>query len=250
MEGDATNITLNWDFTNQGIDESTYKFKVTESNPALDGYKVRTTNAADGVGGNKALEANEILIGKSQSHSFTFTNEYTKIQKSNLTISKTVNGNQGDRTKDFKFHVVIKNVEANTIYNLEKTNVNEDKNPNTLTSDKNGKIDGYINLRHGASITIKDLILEDESATYNVSEVEVQGGYTTKNQIDNISQNDGSSTGTKLFGDSNSHTIAFTNTKNGEILTGTQKNKLITLPLIIAAIGFVVYILKKKSKVE
>jgi hypothetical protein len=67
-----------------------------------------------------------------------------------------------------------------------------------------------------------------------------------------------SSTGSRTFAkDSTSKVVqakevavTFTNDKTGSIPTGIEKNAVITLPLIIAGIGFVLLMLKKRNEVE
>lgn len=237
-------ITLNWTFANKEIDRKTYKFKVTESDPKLDGYQVTTTNSVENQEGSEPLVTKEIDVKASSNVAFKFSNLYEK--ESNLTLTKHVTGNQADLTKVFKFNVTIKNVSQNKTFKINKDNA-ESTNPTSVTSDDQGTFTTSLYLKNGQSIRIEGLALANEDASYEITEE--NGNYQTSYQIDGSSSTSGAATGEKKF-DNEDHTIAFTNTKNGEIPTGTQKNPLITIPLIIAGIGFVLYILKTKNEVE
>ncbi|MDD6349979.1 DUF7601 domain-containing protein [Intestinibaculum porci] len=237
-------ITLNWTFANQEIDEKTYKFKVTESDPKLDGYHVTTTNSAENQEGNESLVTKEIDVQKGSNVAFRFSNLYEKL--ANLTITKQVTGNQADLTKAFKFNVKIKNLSHNKTFTINKTNA-ESNNPETVASDSQGEITTPLYLKNGQSISINDLVLANEDASYEITEE--NGSYQASYQIDNGSSVSSAATGEKKI-NGDDHTIAFTNTKNGEIPTGTQKNAVFTLPLLIAGIGFVLTILKKKNDAE
>lgn len=237
-------ITLNWTFANQEIDEKTYKFKVTESDPKLDGYHVTTTNSAENQEGNESLVTKEIDVQKGSNVAFRFSNLYEKL--ANLTITKQVTGNQADLTKAFKFNVKIKNLSHNKTFTINKTNA-ESNNPETVASNSQGEITTPLYLKNGQSISINDLVLANEDASYEITEE--NGSYQASYQIDNGSSVSSAATGEKKI-NGDDHTIAFTNTKNGEIPTGTQKNAVFTFPLLIAGIGFVLTILKKKNDAE
>lgn len=166
-----------------------------------------------------------------------------------LTITKHVTGNQGDRTKAFEFAVNVGNIQSNTTVTLDKSHAKSDENPESLTA-SDGTVNRTITLKNDDSITLKfesnkcqDIqklycsVEETNSSTYDAS-------YTVDEE--------NSITGNKVVFTSlqKSHAIVFTNDKNGSIPTGIEKNVVITLPLIISGIGFVLMMLKKRNEVE
>ena len=164
-----------------------------------------------------------------------------------LTISKSVTGNQGDKTKYFAFNVVINNVKANTEYSLDTTNATDPRNPSKVTANANGEINRTIYLKDKESITFKDVNITKKDATYSVTETQ-ETGYKTTYKIDDDAEGTGVNTSTKGF--QKSHKVAFTNTLSGSVPTGIQSNTIITFPLIIAGIGFVLRMLKIRNDGE
>lgn len=164
-----------------------------------------------------------------------------------LTISNSVTGNQGDKTKYFAFNVVINNVKANTEYLLDTTNATDPRNPSKVTANANGEINRTIYLKDKESITFKKVNITNKDATYTVSETD-NTNYKTTYRIDDESAVSGVNTSTKGF--QKSHKVAFTNTLSGSVPTGIQSNTIITFPLIIAGIGFVLRMLKIRNDGE
>ena len=158
-----------------------------------------------------------------------FTNTYTTYD---LTLTKTVTGNQGDRDKFFKFTVTISNAVPGTVYDvtvptdvptqndLEQGDVIASVNPHELTVGPalepatTGSVTATYYLKHNQSIVIKGLTADTK---YTITETDYSSdGYTTTNTDDNT---DGKTTTTKDMGTDN-HTVTFTNTKNGSVPTG------------------------------
>lgn len=164
-----------------------------------------------------------------------------------LTISNSVTGNQGDKTKYFAFNVVINNVKANTEYLLDTTNATDPRNPSKVTANANGEINRTIYLKDKESITFKEVNITNKDATYTVGETD-NTNYKTTYRIDDESAVSGVNTSTKGF--QKSHKVAFTNTLSGSVPTGIQSNTIITFPLIIAGIGFVLRMLKIRNDGE
>lgn len=151
-----------------------------------------------------------------------FTNTYTT---NNLTLSKTVSGNQGDRDKYFAFTVEITGAVAGTVYTVDlndadgKPNVDgvTQTNAETLTA-TDGTVTAIYYLKHGQSIKIQGLT---EDTTYKITETDYStDGYTTSYTVDG--QEDGNNdliNNGKTMGTSD-HTVAFTNAKEGTVPTG------------------------------
>lgn len=162
-----------------------------------------------------------------------FTNTYTTYD---LTLTKNVTGNQGDRDKFFKFTVVISNAVPGTVYdvtlpsegpdqtdltdnevltgdgqnvNLDKLTVGSAQEPATT-----GSVTATYYLKHNQSIVIKGLTADTK---YTITETDYSSdGYTTTNTDDDT---DGKTTTTKDMGTAD-HTVTFTNHKQGTVPTG------------------------------
>lgn len=165
-----------------------------------------------------------------------FTNTYTTYD---LTLAKTVTGNQGDRDKFFKFTVEISNAVPGTVYdvvipddgpaeadlaegeslgdpgrnvNLSELTVGKPEEPNTT-----GSVTATYYLKHGQSIVIQGLTA---GTKYTITEADYSGdGYSTTNTDNTGDGANGKTTSQKdMPGDD--HTVTFTNNKQGTVPTG------------------------------
>ena len=208
----------------------------------FDGWNTKDNGTGDSFAAGDKVRINKIG-----------TNELYAQWKyvANLTISKSVTGNQGDKTKYFEFNVVINNVKANTEYTLDTTNATDTRNPSGVKvkakANANGEINKTIYLKDKESITFEDVNITKEDATYRVTETQ-ETGYKTTYKIDGGAEETGVDTFTKGF--KKGHTVTFTNTLNGSVPTGIQSNTIITFPLLIAGIGFVLRMLKIRNDGE
>ena len=141
----------------------------------------------------------------------------TYVEKHELTVSKTVTGSMGDKTKDFSFELSLTPADGTTI-------------PETLTYEKDGaeatvtKSDDVYSftLSHGESIKFKNI---PYGCTYTVSEKDgVSNGYTVTSDKPNGTIEDDTA-------------VTFTNTKNGTVPTLADMNVVIPLLLVIAGIA-------------
>ena len=143
-----------------------------------------------------------------------------------LTVTKTVKGNQGNKTKDFNFQLALKG-----------SNV-----PATLAYTKNGK-KGQVNvvngiakftLTHEGTITFNDV---PSGITYTVTETDGESnGYT-------VSSKNASG---KLVQDI---TASFTNTKNVGLPTGAMTNTIGIIVVLAGCVaGILLLVTKKRSK--
>lgn len=188
-----------------------------------------------------------------------FTNTYTTYD---LTLAKTVTGNQGDRDKFFKFTVTISNAVPGTVYdvtipttyaptqndleqgdsidnvNLDKLTVGSAQAPETT-----GSVTATYYIKHNQSIVIQGLTA---GTKYEITETNYStDGYTTTN-TDNAA--DGKTT-TKKDMPTQDHTVTFTNTKNGTVPTGIL---LETAPYLIlgavVVVGLVVLFATRRRR--
>ena len=221
-------------FPNPGI----YRYTVTEEATNHDGITddttTRTLDVYVGYKDNSETDLEvmgyvmyngTITTTTGETKSNGFTNTYgTK----NLTLTKNVEGNQGNRDKYFRFEVTIANAVAGTKYtvtvpsgltadDLEDGDQLEEVNKTELEA-TSGSVTAVYYLKDGDSITIQGLT---PATTYAISEEDIYAddGYTTKYQIDrNSEQNNNSFTAQTM--ENSSHTVIFTNTKSGTVPTG------------------------------
>ncbi len=143
-----------------------------------------------------------------------FTNTYSAGK---LNVTKTVEGNLGDRNKYFDFQVTLTGVAGKTYGESYVISGGSTSNPTTVTVDGTANIQ----LKHGDTVTIENLPYD---VTYTVTETAAEG-YTTEKTGDSGTINGASAT------------AAFTNTKTGTIDTGVN---LDSLPYILVFAGVIV----------
>ena len=196
-----TNIITEKTGTTAGVayDSKSVTMKVTavDNNSTIEIAAVSFTKAGKKLANNEAA----------------FNNTYTANK---LSISKTVAGNLGDKSKYFDFTVTLTGKEGEE-YSL----------PATITggSDKSGKKENVaisgtttFKLKHGDTITIENL---PAGVSYKVEEA-TPSDYTMN------------ATGQEGTMDAEAKTAAFTNTKTGDIDTGVY---LDNLPYILVFAG-------------
>lgn len=176
----------------------------------------------------------------------TINNSYTAEP---LTITKTVNGNMGDRTQAFKFEVVFNAPENKTVKSSisvsgdhgEVTGVALDDN-NTFTFTDTATV--KFTLTHGQTMNFLNL---PEGVTYKVEEVSVPEGYKTY-----INNADTPATATEGTIGNTAVTIGYENV-NGDntIDTGViLDNAPYILMLAVVAGGAMTLVIKKRREEE
>lgn len=158
----------------------------------------------------------------------TFENTYSA---GTLNVSKTVDGNLGDKDKYFEFKVTLTDVTGKTYAGSYAVTGGSSAANNPTTIAVNGG-ETTFKLKHGDTISIANL---PYGVSYTVTETEA-AGYTTTKTGDTGSIN------------AAEQTAAFTNTKTGEIDMGVTTENL---PYVLL-IGFVVLagaalLLKRKA---
>ncbi len=222
--------------------------------------KLGSVTAGTGMGSADVTTAGAALSDKSKG----FVNDY---QTYDLTVSKTVTGNQASRDKYFKFTVAITNAGANTALNINLTNAataptkttatnnsytaavmaaaNGADDNTTLTGQQwvtnaSGTVTKDIYLQHGQSIVIQGL---PKGAKYTVTEVPEDYAPTAKINNTDAALTNGATAEQTMNDDS---TVAFTNTRAGNVPTGVM---LTVIPgvLIVAAAAAGLIVMKKKG---
>lgn len=213
---EAVTVTLPT-YTSVGV----YSYTITETTGTTAGVAydsksvtMKVTVVNNNNGGFEIAAVSFTKDGKKLANNeAAFNNTYTANK---LSISKTVAGNLGDKSKYFDFTVTLTGKEGET-YTL----------PATITggSDGSGKEENVaisgtttFKLKHGDTITIENL---PEGVSYKVEEA-TPSDYTMN------------ATGQEGTMDAEAKTAAFTNTKTGDIDTGVY---LDNLPYILVFAG-------------
>ena len=216
----------------------TYTYTLTETTPVAPfAFKAGETGTREIVV-YVENQGDELVIASAFMHknaddaqkSEGFENEY-KYNTYDLTLTKTVTGNQAEPGAEFEFTIVLTDV-ADGEYNM--------SNGETITVE-NGTGSATVTLKDGDELTIADL---PEGYSYTITE--------TANDYDTTIDNDGAAvegkvaTGEKKAKDV---TVAYTNDKTGEIPTGV----LLTIApfaalMLIGAAGVLFVTLKKRVK--
>lgn len=178
----------------------------------------------------------------------TFTNTYSA---NNIAVTKTVEGNLGDKTKEFGFTIDFEKADNEsaptgityTVGDETKTvSFGADGNAQVKFTLKNGQTLNFVNVPK----SVKYTVTEDDYTNMN----DPTKGYTTT-----VSVNDGNST-TSLTSNAqtmtkDAATVAFTNTKGATIDTGVILDNAPYIALLaIVAIGGVALMLNKRRRDE
>lgn len=189
-----------------------YSYTITETGTVQgvtnDVNSTRTLDVRVVYDNNGKLHVDESGLHTGVNKSTGFTNTY---DTHNLTLTKEVTGNQGDRGYYFEFAVTLA-APANTVFDVTLPAEDSDSsNINKITVPEEGTITVKYKLKNNQSIVINGIT---DAATYTITETEVEG-YTTVN--DKNAQG-GNTTGTITI--NNDDSVTFTNTKNGTVPTG------------------------------
>lgn len=173
-------------------------YTVTETDYSADGYE---TSANDGSGWTVGNTASGAIRGDNSS---TAQFKNTRNTYGSLRITKTVDGNSGDVTKEFRFKIYVQDGSGIGRINGKFGDV-------TISSGT-----GYFTLKDGQSVTLTDL---PNGITYSVSEDDyTSDGYTTTST--------GASGTIKGYPEGvtfDPQEVAFTNTRNTAALTVYKK---------------------------
>lgn len=226
----GTLTTNSADFIYLNVTLPTGEYVVVESNASVEGYNLTTTLTVD----SSPVSGMTFNATANCVHELIVTNTYIEQPRvCNLTISKTVNGNMGDRNKEFSFTATL----SGEGYSFDGVAYSIDGGEAQSVNATNNSFD--FTLTHGQSITFSGLPI---GATFVVTE--------------NI---DGSEYVTTVDGESAiSKTITLAETNN-DIEFVNRKDVIIdigvlldTLPYIlilgVVAVGSVLLIRKHKNR--
>jgi hypothetical protein len=171
-----------------------------------------------------------------------------ELPSANVTISKTVTGSMGDKTKSFKFTLSLSGLAANQKYNYtggltSGSGTTEKPNDGSLTADSNGKKTEVIYLKHGQTLTINGL---PTGAIIKITEVEDTYTTTYKDSADTDSTkvHNGKTTGDITLG-SGQRTISFFNDRDDVPITGignlgNETETILFLTLLITSLALTI----------
>lgn len=182
---------------------------------------VTVTNGTDGLVRTAAIHTE-----KSGDKADSFANTYSANK---LSVSKTVTGNLGDKSKYFEFKVTLTG-ETGKTYGESYTisGGSYESNPKTIAIDT----DTTVYLKDGETISIANL---PAGVTYTVTETAVEGYKTTSTGESGTISAEAAST------------AAFTNDKSGEIDTGVILSSApYVVILAVVAAAAVAFVIKKR----
>ena len=208
-----------------------------------------------------AVDENADKTAKDGKKTDGFVNTY---DTNDLTLSKTVTGNQGSKDKYFKFEVTIKNAVAGTVYDVDLTSADSTviensatnaeyvgkANPTYITVGKDGTVTTNFYLQNGQSIKIFGLA---EDTAYKIEEtpedytpsVEITGDKTRTADSSDVSLSDNVVYDTELTEDT---TVAFTNDRQGTIPTGVILSVAAPVAIGVAVLGGIVFLFIRNKK--
>lgn len=201
---------------------------------------------------------------KAADKSAGFNNSYDSYD---LTITKKVTGNQGNKDEYFKFKISIKDELVQQALNIDLTKASDSltykgktqNNPTSMTiTDHTSSVDFY--LKNNQSITIKGItwragysVNEDKTdadeKSYTVSAAFTEASQDIISNAQNItmSQDNDSMSDNMFAGNSE---IVYTNSRQGNVPTGVIMSVLPGLAVVaVGAIGIIYFARKKKRHI-
>ena len=281
--------TINADFTGVKFDEpGVYRYIVTEDLNESQGVAVAGSIAKtldvfvedDGPGTlsvksyvlyntvintapekNTAVDKNADKTAEDGKKTDGFVNTY---DTNDLTLSKTVTGNQGSKDKYFKFEVTVKNAVAGTVYDVDLTNADDTvaensatnaeyvgkANPTSVTVGDDGTVTETFYLQNGQSIKILGLAegtayeIEETPEDY-VASARITGDTKRTADSSDVALADNKVFDTELTEDT---TVAFTNDRQGAIPTGVILSVAAPVAIGVAVLGGIVFLFVRNKK--
>lgn len=234
---DTFTITLPAITEYPGVGEYTYTFTETASENA--GVSTYTTNmklvvtiVQDGNNGRLRIAGVHCEDSKG-TKTAAFENTYTAAS---LTVSKQVDGNLGDRTKDFTINVKFTNNTGKKIGAPITYGDNQ-------TVDFKGGTEATIpvTLKHGQSITFANI---PEGVSYEVEEEDYSSlGYSAKYNNQEVEKVSGNISDTDV-------TVTVTNIKRADVDTGISLDSVPFILILAVCAGAAVLFVTKRRSVE
>ena len=187
--------------------------------------------ATTGAETDQIVSVHSDIADPRPSQTLTVTNEYKHIDVT-LTVSKTVLGNLGDKTKDFAFTLIVTPAEGQTLdysaiaETIEITSLDEGETSQPTYTFTNGSV--QFQMHSGQQMTVQ----LPYGCNYAVSEV--TDGYSA--QIDVTGDSDANQDGVKVSGTMDADIkVAYTNTMVVGVPTGLDRNNTPYTLMVTAA---------------
>ena len=228
----------------------TAKYQITElANAGAASYAITADKPAKASDSNSApvtdLSTAIETVDEGEDAVVEFTNTLPK--SASVSLMKKVGGMFADPNRYFRFTVSLTGASANQDYQIDLTKGSTEhdgkKNPLILKTDASGRATADVWLKHGDTITMKNLPLD---AKYSIAEEKAQGYETTvkANEADvaGISERD-------VQADS----IVFVNSSGGILPTGMHRGHALAFIAVIDVIAIgaaVAFMLRRRKKKE
>ncbi len=235
-------------FTKPGV----YRYGVTETTEGGAGLTVDRTKyivdvyvGYDTVDGAESTDLSilQVIIkkdGPGDKSEIAFKNIF---ESQSLTVSKTVAGNMGDRTKDFSFTLNI-TADGKLSENTKITAVKTDQDGYTSEVTVTVGSDSAFTLKHGETLAVPGL---PEETAYTVTETK-DDDYTTT--VDSTGTFDTTNNKVSNTVGSTGNTEAFTNTASKTVDTGIILDIApYIIIFVIAIVGAILFFGRKRKKV-
>ena len=226
----------------------TAKYQITEkANAGTASYIIRT-DAEDGVSGGtfvKSSDGNKYAdkdlstavetVDEGENATVTFTNDMPNTVDINL--SKKVTGSIANKNHFFKFAVSVtgagKNHTCTIDYDKGSKTHDGKNNPESFTTDESGYGKAYVYLKHGDTVTIKDVPLNAKYSIAEDSEDYTQSITVNGKSAESVSER-------SAAGDD----VVFTNNLEGHnrsLLATGRRDALLVTVISLALLAFAFY---------
>jgi hypothetical protein len=146
--------------------------------------------------------------------SFTFTNTYVPPVGNDLSISKTVTGNMGDRSRSFTFCITLKDQNGSPLSEQDIQVLLPGASDATIyTTDKNGSI--TLSLKHGDEVTLQNL---PQGTKYTIAETDADH-YTTDFSVNG-----------STYESSSEHTLSGMLTDSKDVSVSVTNDRVLVVP--------------------
>jgi hypothetical protein len=191
------------------------------------------TNASSSTGGTVNGSYNVYELLSLTDEAATFTNTYTPPENGkNLTISKTVTGNMGDKKLPFSFSVKLTDEDGNPLSDVDLEVLMPDGKTHIYTTDSSGILS--VSLKHGDQVTIQDL---PQGTKYTVTETDADRYTTTFVVSGGTSDTQTDQTQSGALDDEKDVVIEATNDLNVVVPTGIQTETQPTALILFLSAG-------------
>lgn len=267
--------TVNVDFTNVSFHKpGIYRYVITENDPGRTDIHNDDDNTRildvwvqyEELGIGQVLKASDYILHNAEADSKVTRNEEPAHKSQgfvntyvthDLTLKKTVTGNQGSLEEYFRLTLNISGARPGTVFHVDRTNAKNDgnyTNPETITAREDGTAVQDFWLKDRQSVVIHGLT---ENVSYSVKEDTdslVRNGYTasvsitgdTNNSAGPITMDEDTSVSDDAITADTS--VEYTNEKGGDVPTGVEVNVFSEVLLCLVGIGGIIGVMWNRMR--